>query len=81
MSLFDPPKPTVPRAIKEIRDAGLKVIMVTGDHEITAEAIARQVNIITKPTKRQVEQNPYTNNNIYLYISLSCKHVLYMIFL
>lgn len=54
MAMMDPPKASVPKAIKDIRAAGVKVIMVTGDHEITAEAIARQVGIITTTTRQEV---------------------------
>jgi len=45
MSLVDPPKETVPQAVLDCHTAGIKVIMVTGDHPLTAAAIARQVNI------------------------------------
>lgn len=46
VSLIDPPRPNVPMAIKKCRDAGIRVVMVTGDHPSTAEAIARIVGII-----------------------------------
>lgn len=46
VALIDPPRPAVPGAVLTCRSAGIKVIMVTGDHPITAAAIARQVNII-----------------------------------
>ncbi|XP_056648179.1 sodium/potassium-transporting ATPase subunit alpha-like [Diorhabda sublineata] len=46
MSLIDPPRPQVPDALLRCRSAGIKVIMVTGDHPITAKAIAKQVGII-----------------------------------
>ncbi|EEZ98712.1 sodium/potassium-transporting ATPase subunit alpha [Tribolium castaneum] len=45
MSLIDPPRPQVPDAVERCKTAGIKVIMVTGDHPITAKAIARQVGI------------------------------------
>ena len=41
--MIDPPKATVPNAVANCRSAGIKVIMVTGDHPITAQAIAKQV--------------------------------------
>ena len=45
ISLVDPPKESVPQAVLDATSAGIKVIMVTGDHPLTAAAIARQVNI------------------------------------
>ncbi|KAF0988455.1 hypothetical protein HZS_5193, partial [Henneguya salminicola] len=46
-SMIDPPRAAVPHAVELCRDAGIKVIMVTGDHPITAKAIARNVGIIS----------------------------------
>ena len=43
---MDPPKKGVAEAITMARNAGVKVFMVTGDHPLTAEAIARKVGII-----------------------------------
>ncbi|XP_044522086.1 potassium-transporting ATPase alpha chain 2-like [Gracilinanus agilis] len=47
LSLIDPPRSTVPDAVTKCRSAGIKVIMVTGDHPITAKAIAKSVGIIS----------------------------------
>merc|ERR1712184_30293 len=47
MSMGDPPRAAVPDAVVKCRSAGIKVIMVTGDHPITAKAIARSVGIIS----------------------------------
>jgi sodium/potassium-transporting ATPase subunit alpha len=47
---MDPPKLTVPYAVRKCKSAGIKVIMVTGDQPTTAAAIAKQVNIITMKT-------------------------------
>merc|ERR1712130_787725 len=47
MSMIDPPRAAVPDAVLKCRSAGIKVIMVTGDHPITAKAIARSVGIIS----------------------------------
>ncbi|HVC15869.1 MAG TPA: cation-translocating P-type ATPase [Rhodanobacter sp.] len=41
----DPPRPEVPAAIAECRAAGVRIIMLTGDHPATARAIARQVGL------------------------------------
>ncbi|THH04981.1 hypothetical protein EW145_g5131 [Phellinidium pouzarii] len=51
VSLEDPPKHGVREAIGELRLAGIKVMMVTGDHPKTAEAIARKINLIIGDTK------------------------------
>merc|ERR1711997_191299 len=48
MSMIDPPRAAVPDAVSKCRSAGIKVIMVTGDHPITAKAIARSVGIISE---------------------------------
>merc|ERR1712080_207457 len=50
MSMIDPPRAAVPDAVSKCRSAGIKVIMVTGDHPITAKAIARSVGIISDNT-------------------------------
>jgi len=48
ISMIDPPRAAVPDAVAKCRSAGIKVIMVTGDHPITAKAIARSVGIISE---------------------------------
>merc|ERR1719348_2099566 len=48
MSMIDPPRAAVPDAVNKCRSAGIKVIMVTGDHPITAKAIAKCVGIISE---------------------------------
>ncbi|XP_034489355.1 sodium/potassium-transporting ATPase subunit alpha-like, partial [Drosophila innubila] len=54
ISLIDPPRAAVPEAVAKCRTAGVRVIMVTGDHPITAKAIARSVGIITNPTAEDI---------------------------
>lgn len=46
LSMVDPPKPGVKEAVQELKSAGIRVFMVTGDHPITATSIAKQVHII-----------------------------------
>ena len=46
MSMMDPPKASVPDAITKVRDAGVKMVMVTGDHPNTAVAIAKSVGLL-----------------------------------
>jgi len=57
MSLIDPPRMTVKPAIEQCNSAGIKVFMVTGDHPITAHAIAKSLNIITAPTAAELQFN------------------------
>jgi len=47
ISMLDPQRPGVPSAVDNCRIAGIKVVMVTGDHPITAAAIARKVGILS----------------------------------
>jgi magnesium-transporting ATPase (P-type) len=54
ISLVDPPRPGVPEAVQKCRSAGISVVMVTGDHPLTAEAIARKVGIVTTATRREI---------------------------
>ncbi|EDO36455.1 predicted protein [Nematostella vectensis] len=51
MSMIDPPRAAVPDAVAKCRSAGIKVFMVTGDHPITAKAIAQGVGIISEGTE------------------------------
>jgi P-type Cu+ transporter len=45
LALNDAIKPTTPEAIQRLRALGLKVVMLTGDHRTTAEAVAKQLGI------------------------------------
>ena len=49
VALADPPRPEVPAALAECRGAGVRVVMMTGDHPATARAIARQVGLSERP--------------------------------
>jgi len=46
MGLEDPPRPEVPEALRKCHEAGVAVIMVTGDHPYTAKAIAREIGLV-----------------------------------
>ena len=45
VGLADPVRPTVPAAVAECYTAGMRVVMITGDHRKTAQSIAQQVGI------------------------------------
>jgi len=51
VTLLDPPRPEVPQAVRDCHTAGVKVVMVTGDHPLTAASIARKIGLITLPTR------------------------------
>ncbi|MBS1154492.1 MAG: ATPase, P-type (transporting), superfamily, subfamily [Proteobacteria bacterium] len=60
VGLEDPPRPEVPAAIARCHSAGVRVIMVTGDHPHTALAIAREIGLVrgTEPMVLRGEALP-----------------------
>ncbi len=48
MGMQDPPRKEARRAVLTCKKAGIKVVMITGDHKLTASAIARQVGLMDK---------------------------------
>lgn len=54
VGMTDPPRPEVKQAIEIAREAGIRVIMVTGDHGTTAKAIAEQLNLVQSKSIRIV---------------------------
>ena len=49
--MMDPVRPQVKPAIEECRQAGIRPVMITGDHKDTAVAIARQLGILSDPSQ------------------------------
>ena len=47
--MIDPPHREVPAAIATCRRAGVRVVMITGDHALTAQAIARKIGLVSEP--------------------------------
>jgi len=54
MAMMDPPRPEVETAIKTCREAGIRIVMITGDYGLTAESLARRVGMLTTPNPRIV---------------------------
>ena len=48
MAMIDPPREEVFGAVKEAISAGIKTIMITGDHKTTAAAIAKEIGIMSR---------------------------------
>ena len=48
IGLEDPPRPEVPEAIRKCGEAGIRIIMITGDGSRTALAIAREIGLVRK---------------------------------
>lgn len=46
--LWDPPRPEVPEALQRARAAGIRVVMITGDHPATAQAVGEAIGITTE---------------------------------
>lgn len=46
VGMIDPPRPEAKAAVKSCAEAGVKVVMITGDHPLTAEAVARELGVL-----------------------------------
>jgi Ca2+-transporting ATPase len=52
IAMMDPPRPEVEAAIKTCRQAGIRIVMITGDYGLTAESLARRVGMLSTPNAR-----------------------------
>jgi len=64
--MIDPIRPEVKAAVEECHTAGIRVVMITGDHIDTAIAIARELGILTDPSQAVMGQmlNTMTNDEL-----------------
>ncbi len=46
MGMIDPPRPEAQAAIRTCRQAGIHVVMITGDHPLTAQAVAKELGLV-----------------------------------
>ncbi len=54
MGMIDPPRTDVHKAIEDCIRSGIKVVMITGDYEVTAEAIAKKVGLLNSPNSEVI---------------------------
>ncbi|NTU66787.1 MAG: cation-transporting P-type ATPase [Candidatus Moranbacteria bacterium] len=60
MAMIDPPRADVGSAISECVNLGIKVIMITGDYEVTARAIAEKIGLVKSEKNKEVVINGRT---------------------
>jgi Ca2+-transporting ATPase len=57
--MIDPPREEVPEAIQVCKNAGIRTVMVTGDHRLTAVAIAKEIGMINEESSEIVYTGTY----------------------
>ncbi len=81
-AMMDPPREEVKEAIKKCHEAGIKVVMITGDHLDTARAIAKELNIEGKAIKGEEIKNINLEkevNNIGVFARVNPQHKLLIV--
>eukprot|EP00916_Digyalum_oweni_P002406 GHVL01004432.1.p1 GENE.GHVL01004432.1~~GHVL01004432.1.p1 ORF type:complete len:1023 (+),score=198.59 GHVL01004432.1:58-3126(+) len=75
VGIMDPPRTEVEASVRECHDAGIRVIMITGDNKLTAESIAEQVGIF-KSTNTKASNRSFTGKEFEALSVKDQKHVL-----
>ena len=84
LGMFDPPRPEAKAAIRVCEDAGIKAVMITGDHPLTAQAVARELGllkqgrVVTGPELEAMSEPEFERDieNIEVYARVSPAHKL-----
>jgi Ca2+-transporting ATPase len=85
MGMIDPPRSEVKDAINLCRSAGIRVVMITGDHKLTATAVAKELNMLGEDEEGKVltgaeleelsdEQLAERVENVVIYARVSPEH-------
>jgi Ca2+-transporting ATPase len=83
--MIDPPRKEVKKAVKQCKEAGIKTVMITGDHVLTAKAIAKQLGILPNNGKvmdgqtlsrLSVDELEQVVDDIYVFARVSPEHKL-----
>lgn len=67
IGFMDPPRPEVSAALSECKNAGIRVLMLTGDHPATARAIARNVGLSERPNVITGDEMSALNDDVLLF--------------
>ncbi|PWN26754.1 endoplasmic reticulum calcium transporter [Jaminaea rosea] len=63
VGMMDPPRPEVPAAIARCRSAGIRVIVITGDNQPTAETICRHIGVLPSDPSADLSKMSFTGRD------------------